>query len=143
MGSSVRIGMSQDTQCPMSQRLSTAEMRYIQEGNATVSWGAQMEPPKQTLNNRFTWYHWRQDALDGFHRKEDSELLDSITIATWTLVTLGKFFTSFCLVLSLTSHMTCEVQLLTLNGTSGNRKRVFFFLLYSFVFVGKYPHTQN
>ena len=102
-----------------------------------------MEPPKQTLNNRFTWYHWRQDALDGFHRKEDSELLDSITIATWTLATLGKFFTSFCLVLSLTAHMTCEVQLLTLNGTSGNRKRAFFFFFALLFFfcgeISSYP----
>ena len=41
--------------------------------------------------------------------------------------------------------MTCEVQLLTLNGTSDRQQKegFFFFLLYSFVFVEKYPHTQN
>ena len=57
----------------------------------------------------------------------------------------GQVFISFCLVLSLTSHMTCEVQLLTLNGISDRQQKegfFFFFLLYSFVFVGKYPHTH-
>ena len=35
--------------------------------------------------------------MDGFHRQKDSELLDSITTATWTLVTLGKFLFLFVL----------------------------------------------
>lgn len=69
------------------------------------------------LSNKHIRYNQRKNAFDGFNRKKDSKLLDSITSPTLTLVTLPKFFISFCLILSLTSHMICEVELTTLNGT--------------------------
>lgn len=49
----------------------------------------------------------------------------------------GQVFISFCLVLSLTSHMTCEVQLLTLNGTSDRQQKEGFFFALFFCFGGE------
>lgn len=58
-----------------------------------VTWGTQMELPNQMLNNKHIWHNHRENAAgDGFKVKKDSELLDSITYPTLTLVTLGKFF---------------------------------------------------
>lgn len=39
------------------------------------------------------------------------------TSPTLTLVTLGKFLISFCLILSLSPPVTWEVELITLSGT--------------------------